>query len=37
MAAASGAAIELGMQREIVRLDRLSKRMTTAQCVTERT
>jgi class 3 adenylate cyclase/tetratricopeptide (TPR) repeat protein len=28
MAAASGAATELGMQREIVRLDRLSKRMT---------
>ena len=34
MAVASGTAAELGMQREIVRLDRLSKRMTTARRAT---
>ncbi len=34
IAAASGAAVELGMQREIVRLGRLSERMSTSQCVT---
>jgi hypothetical protein len=31
MAAAKGTAAEIGMQREIVRLERLSKRMTTVQ------
>jgi hypothetical protein len=34
MAAASGAAVELGMQREIVRLERLGKRMSTSQRAT---
>jgi hypothetical protein len=34
MAAASGAAVELGMQREIVRLERLSERMSTSQRAT---
>src|SRR6202795_4785894 len=31
MAAASGAAVEFGMQREIVRLDRLRERMSTSR------
>ena len=34
MAAASGAAVELGMQREIVRLERLGERMSTSQRAT---
>jgi hypothetical protein len=34
MAAASGAAVEFGMQREIVRLERLSERMSTSQRAT---
>jgi hypothetical protein len=34
MAAASGAAVELGMQREIVRLERLGARMSTFQRAT---
>jgi plasmid stability protein len=31
MAAARGAAVEFGMQREIVRLERLSERMSTSR------
>jgi hypothetical protein len=33
-AAANAAAVELGMQREIVRLERLSDRMSTSQRAT---